>query len=199
MTSIRLHQQRLVVLSGLFLTCYSFTVHVVYPLQTRILSEQWIPVYLLFLPHAVRVLGAWLYGWTSVLYLLPGAVAMALIWSPVGPLRPEAVAMYAATLLSAPLSFELIHCWRGTAQDPGQRRMDWRMTVMAGLLAGAFNALALLVTVGYAQPLGDRISAMVTVLLGNLLGMVASLFILLLGFRLVERHYLRRRRGSGGF
>lgn len=196
MTSLRTHQQRLVTLSFLYLIGHAFSVHVVYPLQIQILGEQWIPVYLVFLPHAVRVLGAWLYGWTSVLYILPGVILRVLLWPPLGS-GLESVVLHGIAMLTAPLSFQLLCWWQGLSGPRGRRQMTWRSIMLAGLMSAGLNAATVFLVVGYAQPLSDRFSAMAIVAMGNMLGVLLSLFILLLGFRLFERLYASRR-GKGG-
>ena len=68
-----------------FVVLMEFSIQVVLPLQ-----EAWIVVLenhamLLFLPHGVRVLTAWLYGWRSIIYLLPGhLMAHTMLWSTAG-------------------------------------------------------------------------------------------------------------------
>ena len=49
------------------------TTHIVQPVQDWALGVE-IFGSLLFFPHAVRVLTAWLYGWKSIFFLMPGVI-----------------------------------------------------------------------------------------------------------------------------
>ena len=52
---------------------FLLTTHIVQPVQDWALGVE-VFGSLLFFPHAVRVLTAWLYGWKSIFLLMPGVV-----------------------------------------------------------------------------------------------------------------------------
>ena len=52
---------------------FLLTTHIVQPVQDWVLGVE-VFGSLLFFPHAVRVLTAWLYGWKSIFLLMPGVI-----------------------------------------------------------------------------------------------------------------------------
>ena len=58
--------------SGVYLLAFFVTILVISPVQHSFFAEFPSRASLLFLPHGVRVLAAWLLGWRSTVALLPG-------------------------------------------------------------------------------------------------------------------------------
>lgn len=116
---------------------------VVVPLQTLISPSLTDYALLIFLPHGVRVLTAWLFGWRSVLYLLAAAVvghfvvtpdvaitiSKALTWL-VGAASGW-LGISALRLLGVPLGPDLDLIGRDT----------WRYLIFAGIVASLFNSI----------------------------------------------------------
>jgi hypothetical protein len=61
-------------ISGAYFLAFATTFAVVMPVQDAVLPAFGNYASLLFLPHGVRVIAAWMYGWRSLLFLAPGAV-----------------------------------------------------------------------------------------------------------------------------
>ena len=69
----------------------------------------------LFLPHGVRVLAAWLYGWRSILFLLPGALLCNLHFAGDRAFDRDILFGTAASLIAAPLAFAIGRSLGGAA------------------------------------------------------------------------------------
>ena len=61
----------LLIVSVAYIVTFSLTFGFVFPLQQLLLSGISTQVGLLFLPHGVRVLTLYFYGWRGMFYLLP--------------------------------------------------------------------------------------------------------------------------------
>jgi len=91
---VKEHLQNFLVVSVAYITAYSLVLGFVSPLQQILLSNVILEVSLLFLPHGIRVLSFWFFGWRAAIYLLPAAYLMMVVsaqagisldlWSPLG-------------------------------------------------------------------------------------------------------------------
>jgi hypothetical protein len=136
---------------------------------------------LLFLPHGVRVIAAWLYGWRSVLYLAPPSYATH-FWRLDGEVISWAVffmpfvgmACVAATFaLVARLGADL-------RLRPGYLP-PWKDVLLVGALASGVNAVA---TNLLAK---NTTYTMQFYLLGDVLGMLTVFVVLMLSFKYARR------------
>jgi len=63
-------------ISFVYIITFSLTFGFIFPLQQLLLSGVSAKVGLLFLPHGVRVLTLYFYGWRGMLYLIPAGYLM---------------------------------------------------------------------------------------------------------------------------
>ncbi|MCL7464773.1 hypothetical protein [Phaeovulum sp. NW3] len=194
MSTGRTHALRTGALSLALVLSFTVTSEVLYPLQRLFVPETWQIFHVLYLPHAVRVIAAWLFGWASILYLAPGTFLVILIWDPVAASGWQAAVVYLAVNVASPLTFQLLCMGRGAPTVPRRRAMNWRGLVLAGLIAALMNALALVAMAG-SQLFPAQLQVMLGLVLGNVLGIVVSLFLLLALFRANERRLLAPGRG----
>ena len=159
---------RIAVISALYVWAYFVTAYLVAPLQSALLPS--VVMSLLFLPHGVRVLAAWLYGWRSLAYLLPGAVLCNLHFAGQRAFAPDVLAGTLASLLAAPLAFLLLRAaFPRIALSVGRTRLPAILAV--GLLASVLNLTALRAAFGLAPAEGA------VILLGDTAGLLLSLAI----------------------
>jgi hypothetical protein len=130
----------LLIISVAYIVTFSLTFGFVFPLQQLLLSGVSSQVGLLFLPHGVRVLTLYFYGWRGMLYLLPSSYLMTLL----------SVEQTGIDLL-APL-VSLVCCYFGIQAirlvfsdtiSVSLKRQDWKLMVLGGVAASIFNALGL--------------------------------------------------------
>lgn len=139
------HLKIAAVVSALYVWAYFLTVTVVAPVQEWLLPAS--VMSLLFLPHGVRVLAAWIYGWRSVIYLLPGAVLCNLHFAGDRAFAPDILIGTAASLLAAPLAFALVR-WALGAAAVAVGRARLQMILAVGFAASIFNLTALKLVFG---------------------------------------------------
>ncbi|OYU19989.1 MAG: hypothetical protein CFE34_02615 [Rhodobacteraceae bacterium PARR1] len=151
---------------------------VVLPLQQALLPAT--VMSFLFLPHGVRVLTAWLYGWRSVLFLLPGALLCNLHFAGARAFDADILFGSAASLVAAPLAFAIGRRIGGAAElRVGMLRVPLLMAV--GVAASVFNLIALRLAYGLSPAEG------LVILIGDTTGLIAALLILWLGLKLLAR------------
>jgi hypothetical protein len=162
------HLRIALVISALYVWCYFLTVSLVAPIQQHLLPS--VVMSLLFFPHGLRVIAAWIYGWRSVAYILPGAVLCNLHFAGDRAFDPQILAGTLASLVAAPLAFVLFRRLRqGEPVAIGKARL--MAVVEVGFLASVLNLLALKLIYGLAPQEG------VVIFVGDTSGLLASLMI----------------------
>ena len=160
--------KRVAVLSALYVWAYFFTAYIVAPVQSALLPS--VVMSLLFLPHGVRLLSAWLYGWRSIAYLLPGALLCNLHFAGERAFAPDVLVGTMASLIAAPLAFAIIRtAFPQVRLSVGQTRLPTIIAV--GILASVINLTALKAALGLATSEGA------VILLGDTAGLLLSLAI----------------------
>ena len=132
---------------------------------------------LLFLPHGVRVLSAWLLGWKSIVLIAP--VALFTHWLIFGAEGFSASGIIGAMsgVICAATSFWLLAKAGLDFQISNSKAANWRDIMVAGCLASVIN------TLGIGWMLGLDTTTMTGYLLGDVSGLFACMFILMLTFK----------------
>lgn len=175
---LNLSWQHFSVLSLAYIVTYAMLNGFISPLQKIIAPDFTNLVSLLFLPHGVRVLAIYYFGWRAVLYLIPASLLM---WF---------LAVYGGgenlhilgTLIS------LVSCYAGVSltrffidePESSYTRFSWRNMVLAGFIASLFNSFGLSALYYNVPPVGMLFGFV----FGDMAGQMVMMFILLLGFRL---------------
>lgn len=166
------------VLSAAYVWSYFMSALLVLPLQQAVLPGT--VMYFLYLPHGVRVLAAWLYGWRAVPLLLPGAFLCHLHFAAERAFDPDILFGTAASLVAAPLAFAIARWIGGTARlKVGHLRVPTLIAV--GIAASVFNLTALRLAYGLHSFEG------MVILIGDTMGLIAALMIVWLGLKLIPR------------
>lgn len=163
-----------IVVSCLYVWAYFLTVALVLPVQLSLLPQT--VMSLIFFPHGVRVLAAWLYGWRSVLYLLPGAILCNLHFAGGRAFDPDILFGTAASLASAPLAFSIGRRFLNeTVIAVGSARLT--ALIGLGLTASVINLTSLRLAYGLPTTEGS------VIFVGDSIGLILSLAILRLALR----------------
>ncbi|MDA7965987.1 hypothetical protein [Ruegeria sp.] len=157
------------------------TFEVLMPLQNMFFPQYPSHASLLFLPHGVRVLAAWLLGWRAIFALLPGVfLVFALIggWDVFQTSRLLAIAIAVTTV---PAVFYICK-WVGWDLFPKpDRRPCWACVMGVGVVTSVL--VAILTNMAFDSAPEEYIA--------YLIGDISGLFFLMLGlyyaFRLTER------------
>ena len=141
---------------------------------------------LLFLPHGVRILAIYLYGWRAALYLLPGHLATwAYLYFYLGSEQSisAAVVSIAASLLAMLIVFQKVEGVTSVT-----KKDDWKGILLAGAIASLLNGLGHATLYGTAGGINVE---WIIITLGFMIGDVSGLFFLMVimiyVFRLIDR------------
>jgi hypothetical protein len=127
-----------------FLGAFTIQLIVVMPLELALTNENTAFASLLFLPHAVRVVAAWLLGPKSLFGIIPAGLAVTFfIETPSTDghelLLELAASVYASS--SAVLAFEFMKFCRIDVYPKGGVSIDWRTVFFAGVFASIINSV----------------------------------------------------------
>ena len=118
--------------------------YLILPFEISLTNENAIFASFLFLPHAVRVLSAWLLGPKSLIAMIPAGIAVSLIGGSSPPQGYElllelTLATFAAS--SAVMAFEFMRLCKIDAYPKDKGIVSWRTVLFGGILASIINSL----------------------------------------------------------
>ena len=118
--------------------------YLILPFEISLTNENAIFASFLFLPHAVRVLSAWLLGPKSLIAMIPAGIAVSLIGGSSPPQGYELLlelilATFAAS--SAVMAFEFMRLCKIDAYPKDEGIVSWRTVLFGGVLASIINSL----------------------------------------------------------
>ncbi|MDA8717174.1 hypothetical protein N9M78_04400 [Alphaproteobacteria bacterium] len=156
------------------------------PLEISLTNENAIFASFLFLPHAVRVLSAWLLGPKSLIAMIPAGVAVSLI----GGASPsqgyefiQEVILATFSASSAVMAFELMRFCKIDAYPKDEGIVSWRTILFGGVLASIINSLgSTWLKSGYFAP-SELMEVITRFILGDTLGLLFGMLIIMLIFR----------------
>lgn len=173
-------------IAAVYVVCHGLTAWVVTPVQQRFLPELTVFASLVYLPHGVRVLSVWLFGWKAVLPLAFGAFLSELIFTETSvrqlmqPVLLESIAVGALSALAAFGAFRLLgqRLFAGRA-----RQMAWKWLLAVGAVASVFNSIGQSVVFSGLIFPGDQLPVMAVYAAGDLIGLAVCMVALMLIFR----------------
>lgn len=186
--AIEILQPTLIIMAT-YLFCHGLTAWVVTPLQMMAIGEITAFASLLYLPHGVRVLVTWLYGWKAVPVLAVSAALCEYLFTPLPfeqIISPTMLLSFAVGACSAYLSFEVFRI-SGVDLYAGQvRRMAWKWLLLVGAVASVLNSVGqTIVFAGLIFP-GDFSAVLVVYAVGDLIGLAVSMMLMMLIFRYIR-------------
>lgn len=126
-----------------YLVALSGVTWLVSPLQRLVFPEVTVFAALVFLPHGVRVLAAWLFGWRSVVYLLIATATGHALLTPDLPVDGSRLLAWILTSACAPVVFTLLRLagrdYRQMQAEPD--RASWRELMLVAFLSSALNSV----------------------------------------------------------
>lgn len=169
------------VVSLAYLGAFAFTFAILMPAQRLVLPEFAHHASILFLPHGVRVLTAWLYGWRAMLLLAPSALLThAYLFGTAGF---SGSYFFAALfgILCATSSFWLFAKLGMDFHQEQERLIFWREILMTGSFASIINVA------GTSYFYGFEIQSASAYFVGDLGGLLTCMVMLMLVFRWMRR------------
>ncbi|MDG1010046.1 MAG: hypothetical protein P8O69_08750 [Amylibacter sp.] len=169
-----------IALSAAYIIAFTLTSGFVYPIQTALLPSVSEATGLLFIPHGVRIIGMYYFGWRAIPYLLPASYLMWFLavygngvelhfYQPVISL----IACYLGVLLASALCMIRL----------GQLDLKaWKFLIFAGVIGSLFNGIGLSLTQG-STSLAINVLGYV---IGDVAGLFTSLLILMYLFKFLR-------------
>ena len=171
----------LLVVSASYMLAFALTDLIVTPVQGYFLPEVTKFASLVFLPHGVRVLTGWLYGWKSLPLLAPASYACGLYYYGYENFTLALALAGIAGVVAAAVAFDVFarlgHDFRYVATQNTQ----WRDVLLVGAGASVVNSF------GIEALSGSDFGTTIVRLLGDFVGLSVCLFILMHAFRLSRR------------
>lgn len=180
-----------------YIIAHGVTAWVVTPVQSIFLPEYTVFASLIYLPHGVRVLATWAFGWKVIPALIIGVCMSAWLFSPTHDLdllKPALIMGILVGALSAFLAFELVRrvgydCYFGRSVN-----LNWKAMIFIGAISSIINSVGQ--TFVYSGLLGlDKLPvSLVIYAVGDLVGLTVCMVVLMFCFRWIgwyrlSRHY----------
>ena len=153
---------------------------VIMPIETMMVKRNVTFVSLLYLPHAVRVLGAWMVGPKSILALIPASLCVYCVTRPdTVPLTQADFIIPMVGALCAPVAFELMRVVRIDVYPKSTGVISWRTLVFAGLLSSIINSFFSTLFLKGRFPIEETFDVLTRFVIGDVMGLVLVLLLLL--------------------
>lgn len=165
-----------------YLAAYFVTHFAVTPLQSQFFPEVTQHASLLFLPHGVRVLTAWLYGWKSLLLLTPVSVGTGMFFWGVSSYGLDDYLGALTGAASAALAFHFVARFGRELRFERSGDIHWRDVFGVGIVASMVNSA------GTSLIFDSGVGVTVVRLLGDILGLGALMLIMMYGFRVLRSY-----------
>ncbi len=164
---------------------------VIMPIETMLVERNVALVSLLYLPHAVRVLGAWMVGPKSILALIPASILVYFVTRPdTGPSTQADIIIPMIGALCAPVAFELMRVFRIDVYPKSTGVISWRTLVFAGLFSSIINSFFSTLFLEGRFPIEDTFDVLTRFIIGDVMGLVLVLLILV-GLLKTSRRFVR--------
>ena len=172
------------IVSLAYLIAFFVTFEILMPVQALFFPDFTSSASLLFLPHGVRVLAAWLLGWRSILMLLPGVIFVFFYMAGWGALAPSRLAAIAVAVTIPALVFQLLRLLGRDLSPATGRSPCWLCILGVGLVISLLSSLLTNYIFGSAPE--DYIAY----LIGDVFGLFFLMLILMLIFRNLRRYHI---------
>jgi hypothetical protein len=166
-----------------YLGFYLIQVNFILPLEKTYFGNLTEYASLLFLPHAVRVIAAWLLGPKAILALFPASVISLHFYESISA---QGLGFYLYILFSsasAIIAFEFLKLMKIDIYPRGERMSSWRNVLFAGFLASFFNSLGGVYFIEAIPDTDALFELIFRFIIGDVLGLLFSMFVLMILFR----------------
>ena len=171
-----------------YLGLVAFQNLVIMPIETMMVDRNVTVVSLLYLPHAVRVLGAWMVGPKSILALIPASISLYFVTRPdTGSLTQADFIIPMVGALCAPIAFELMRFVRIDVYPKSTGVISWRTLVFAGFLSSIINSFFSTLFLEGRFPIEDTFDILTRFVIGDVMGLVVVMLLLLGSLKVFRR------------
>ena len=170
----------------LYVVCHGLTALVVTPIQSIFLPDVTVFASLMYLPHGVRVLATWAYGWKAVPALIVGVSLSAWLFSSsedLNFLEPALIESILVGSASAFIAFELARFAGYNFYFGGTKKLRWKGMIAVGALSSVINSLGQTLVYSELINLHELIGVWAVYALGDLMGLIVCMVVLMFVFR----------------
>lgn len=179
-----------------YVLAHGGTALVVTPVQSLFFPEYTVFASLVYLPHGVRILATWAFGWRAIPALVIGLILSTWLFSPTANLEFLEPALLMGILVgafSAFLAFELVrrvgyNCYFGCSKN-----LNWKGLIIIGAISSIINSVGQTLAYSGLIGLGKAPVTMVFYAVGDLVGLIVCMVVLMFGFRWTRAFSLPRR------
>ncbi|MDA8545085.1 hypothetical protein N9Y14_04130 [Alphaproteobacteria bacterium] len=157
---------------------------VIFPTQNSVFPDVTQYAALVFLPHGVRVIATWLYREKAILPLLIAHLLLYRIFYWHGADTVKNMVAVLAGSLCVFITMQLFRVSRIDNDLSNFTISHWRSLVLLGFVSSIFNTAGNMLALGDAMSSELHLEVIATFIIGDTLGTLACLLILMLGFRL---------------
>ena len=165
---------------------------VIFPIELSLFGENTVFASFLFLPHAVRVLSAWLLGPKSLLAIVPAGLAITWVTGNLyGYLGEEFLTqllLYIFADCSAVLAFEFMRLCKIDAYPRKIGVISWRTVLFGGILASVVNSIG---STWLRSPYIDPVALLEVIsrfILGDSLGLLLGMILIMLFSKFIRKN-----------
>ena len=164
------------IVSIAYIASYTLTNGFIVPLQTMLLPSYTATISLLFLPHGIRVLAAYYYGWKAFFYLIPSTYLMwfVIVYGAGVPLHPLQPAL---SPLCCIIGVKII-----SKNKTGNIEKEWKILLLGGFIGSVLNGISS----SFIYNNGVITSSMYGYIFGDMLGQITLMIILVYIFKFVS-------------
>jgi len=145
-------------------------------------------VSLLYLPHALRVLAAWLIGPRVIFALIPASFMVSLgSQADIGALTQADIIIPLVGALCAPLAFELMRIVRIDVYPKEDGVISWRTLIFAGFLSSILNSFFSTFFMEGRFLVEDTFDILTRFIVGDVMGLVLTMLFLVGMLKCVRR------------
>ncbi|MEH6646679.1 hypothetical protein [Sulfitobacter sp.] len=170
----------------LYVLAHGLTALVVTPVQNIFLPEVTVFASLMYLPHGVRVLATWAYGWKAIPALIVGSSLSAWLFSPsedLNFLEPALIESLLVGAASAFITFEFARFVGYNFYFGGSVKLRWKGMIAVGALSSVINSLGQTLVFSDLIDWEVIIKVLAIYAVGDLIGLIVCMVVLMLVFR----------------
>jgi len=170
-----------------YVALWSIQYFIIFPLEAQALGKTAALVSMIYLPHAVRVLAAWMIGPKSIFALLPASfVTYLALYDGTGTPGLSDFAAPVIGALCAPVTLELMRIVKINVYPQEVGIISWRTLVFAGFLSSILNSFFQTLALEGKFPIEATFDILTRFVVGDVAGLVVVLFLLVVMMKLVR-------------
>ena len=166
---------------------YLLWFYVVVPLEERFVSGSSLLASFLYLPHFVRVLATWFFGYRAFFGLVAGHSLGFFITTGSPPLEMNEIGVIVVGSGSAAAALWLLD-WAKLLQpaEITKKEVNWRAIVFLGFFASLFNAIGSALIRLDGAPAEEMLPFILRILVGDTGSVFLGLIVMMFGFRILR-------------